>query len=99
MKLTAIRRLLRRHEKADAAVDAYVRRRHECSAVREAYRTWVSADAGSTPLAFDAYIAAVDREEGAARIYADFRRRIGHVAEMGPAHELADIPLSGAWSS
>lgn len=99
MPLTAIRRLLRRPEKVDAAVDAYFRWRHECSAVRDAYRTWVSAGAGSRSLAFDAYIAALDREEGAANVYADVKRRIGHVAEIGLAHELADIPLSGArWS-
>jgi hypothetical protein len=91
MKLAAIRRLLRRHEKADVAVDAYLRWRRECVAVRGAYRAWVAAGAGSRPLAFDAYIAALDREECAARIYAGLKLRIGQVAELGLAHELADL--------
>jgi len=40
--------------------------------MREAYRRWTGAAAASRPVAFDAYLAALAREERAARVYAAF---------------------------
>jgi hypothetical protein len=61
----------------DAAVDGYVRWREECAGVREAYRRWSSAGKADWMLAGCAYIAALDREEIAATVYADAMRRLG----------------------
>jgi hypothetical protein len=71
---------LRRRQAVDAAIDAYVRWREERSAVREAYRRWTGAAAASRPVAFDAYLAALAREERAARVYAGFVGRAGRLA-------------------
>jgi hypothetical protein len=53
----------------DAVMDGYVDWREESSAVELAYRRWVQAAAGDRELAFDAYLAALDREESAANEY------------------------------
>ncbi len=55
--------------------DHYVRWRRETDAVAESYRLWNSAPRGERWLAYAAYLAALDREEGAARAY---RRAVGH---------------------
>jgi hypothetical protein len=60
----------------DEAVDAYVDWREESTAVWNAYGRWTRASAGDAPLAFSAYRAAVDREEQASRVYANFMERI-----------------------
>jgi hypothetical protein len=78
----------------DATVAAYSDWRRECAAVRNAYRSWASARAVDKPLAFVAYNAALDREEGAAKLYARLLRRAGHVTETGLAHQLAQIQIS-----
>jgi hypothetical protein len=81
----------------DATVAAYSDWRRECAAVRNAYRTWASARGVDKSLAFVAYNAALDREEGAAKLYARLLRRTGPVAEIGLAHQLAQIRVtSGA---
>ena len=59
--------LHRRHDTRDLAVDAYVAWREECVAVRTAYLAWRRARAAEAALAFDAYEAALDREEVAAK--------------------------------
>jgi hypothetical protein len=48
--------------------------------VRAAYRRWASADRHSAASAYAAYIAALEREEGAVARYARLARR----AELGP---------------
>jgi hypothetical protein len=53
--------------------------------VGNAYRRWVIAGALDRPLAFDAYTAALDREEGAARLYARLMRRARGLAETAVA--------------
>jgi hypothetical protein len=63
----------------DYAVDAYVRWREECAGAREAYRRWSSAPTADRMLACCAYIAALDREETAARVYAYAMRRLSDV--------------------
>ena len=61
----------------DAAIDAYVFWREECADVRKAYHRWSSAAKGDRMLACCAYIAALDREEIAASVYAAAMRRLG----------------------
>ena len=62
-----------------------------CDAVRAAYRVWVAASAFAEPLAFEAYQSALDRGERAAKTYAGLMRRVRHLTETGPAHQLALI--------
>lgn len=76
----------------ELAVDAYVAWREECVAVRTAYLAWSRARAAEAALAFDAYEAALDREEVAAEAYAELMGRIGHLAEIGLARQLAWLP-------
>jgi hypothetical protein len=52
------------------AMDAYVQWRNECIAVRDAYGRWTAARGTSVSLAFQAYAAALDREEFASEQYA-----------------------------
>jgi hypothetical protein len=94
MRLKPIRRSARQRALVDAAVVAYTQWRWECAAVRNAYRQWKSAGAFDRPLAFVAYNAALDREEGAAKLYARLMRRAGHLAEAGLARQLAQIQIS-----
>ena len=56
---------------ADAAFEAYLRWREESAAAGEAFRRWSSAGKADRVLAACAYIAALDREETAAGVYAD----------------------------
>jgi hypothetical protein len=55
----------------DALLERYVSWREECIAVRESYRYWAGSRCGERRLAYGAYLAALDREEQAARSYAD----------------------------
>ena len=97
MRLKPIRRSARQRAVVDATVAAYSNWRGECAAVRNAYRSWASARVVDKPLAFVAYNAALDREEGAANLYARLLRRAGHLTETGLAHQLAQIQItSGA---
>jgi hypothetical protein len=83
----------------DLAVDAYVAWRRECVAVRDAYFVWRRARGAEAPRAFDAYDAALDREEVAANVYAQLISRVGHVAELGLARQLSyPVPAPGASS-
>jgi hypothetical protein len=58
----------------DEAMDAYVEWREECIRVWDADRRWLSAERADAALAFRAYVAALDREERAAEVYADLMR-------------------------
>jgi hypothetical protein len=60
----------------DNAVHAYVDWRDECTAVWYAYRRWTKASTADAALAFGAYTAALDREETAAKVYAELMRRV-----------------------
>jgi hypothetical protein len=64
-------------EVVDAAIDAYVQWREESADAREAYCRWSSAATTDRMLASGAYLAALDREEAAASVYADAMRRLG----------------------
>jgi len=56
----------RRLELLDMLEDSYVQWRDESRAVAESYRTWHSAAGSERDVAFDRYVAALDREEHAA---------------------------------
>lgn len=83
------RRSIRKRNTVDLAIDAYVSWREECGAVRNAYLAWRHAPAAEAAVAFDAYEAALDREEVAADVYAELVSRVGHLAEIGLARQLA----------
>jgi hypothetical protein len=69
----------------DETIDAYVDWREECTHVWEAHRRWQSAAGADAALAFRAYVAALDREERASQVYADWIGRLGHlVADVLP---------------
>jgi hypothetical protein len=92
MRLKPLKRLRKRRDKVELAVDAYVAWREECVAVRSAYLAWRRARAAEAAIAFDAYEAALDREEVAAEAYAALMRRVGHLVEIGLARQLAYLP-------
>jgi hypothetical protein len=94
MRLELITRAARRRAVVDAAVAAHSQWRQECSAVRSTYRQWARASAMNEPLAFDAYKAALDREEGAATLYARLIRRAGRLGEIDLAQQVAQIETS-----
>jgi hypothetical protein len=58
-----------RLELLDALMDSYLHWRDESRAVAESYRTWRCASRPGRDIAFDEYLAALDREEHAARGY------------------------------
>ena len=92
MRLKPLRRFRRRRDTRELAVDAYVAWREECVAVRTAYLAWRRARAAEAALAFDAYEAALDREEIAAEAYRALMRRVGHLVEPGLARQLPYLP-------
>ena len=55
-----------RLELLDALMDSYLHWRDESRAVAESYRNWRSAPGRGRDVAFDKYLAALDREEHAA---------------------------------
>ena len=57
----------------DELLERYISWREECQAVRLAYQSWAQSGRWERRLTYAGYLAALDREEQAARIYA------GHV--------------------
>jgi len=92
MRLKPLRRFRKRRDARERAIDAYVAWREECVAVRTAYLAWRRARAAEAGLAFDAYEAALDREEVAAEVYAALTRRVGRLVEPGLARQLPYLP-------
>jgi hypothetical protein len=68
-----LKRPLRTHaprlELLDALMDSYLRWRDASRAVTDSYRTWRAARGPGREVAFDEYLAALDREERAAGGY------------------------------
>jgi hypothetical protein len=64
----------------DAVFDLYLCWREECQAVEQAYQWWTDSDRGHRALAYAGYVAAVDREEQAARAYAE---QLEYVTRIG----------------
>jgi hypothetical protein len=64
----------------DRLLEPYVSWREECLTVHLAYKQWTDSDRDERKLAYAGYLAALDREEQAARVYArevEWVRRIG----------------------
>ncbi len=61
----------------DEVIEAYVDWRNECMSVGDAYDRWTSAPTTDARLAFASYMAALDREEQAERLYAKLIGRVG----------------------
>ena len=55
----------------DEIIDSYLAWREEAAAVADAYALWADATADDKAARFAAFTAAIDREEAAARNYAD----------------------------
>jgi hypothetical protein len=60
----------------DELVHCYVSWREECLAVRLAHERWAESTGAEGRLTYAAYVAALDREERAARTYADHVERL-----------------------
>jgi glucan phosphorylase len=65
-----------RRRMVDEAMDAYVDWREESHRVWEAYERWLDAARADIAFACLAYVAALDREERAAEVYADLINRL-----------------------
>jgi hypothetical protein len=79
MRTVGTRDSARRRRSIDVLLEAYVSWREECHAVRQTYRSWTDCDRCRRGLAYAAYLAALDREEHAARAYA---RQIERVSQI-----------------
>jgi hypothetical protein len=64
----------------DLLLECYVCWREECQAVWLAYQSLADADRAELGLAYAAYLGALDREERAARAYADQIARVGRMS-------------------
>jgi hypothetical protein len=79
----------------DRLIDAYVSWREACLRVSDAYGSWTSETGLGAASAFRRYMAALDREERAAEVYAGLVRRVGQLPSS--KHDAAE-PLGGrAW--
>lgn len=86
-----------RHEKVDAAADAYLDWRDDCVLLEAAYSAWADAGRTQRALTFDVYRWALDREECSANAYAQLIRSVGHSVDVDRAPRLADVPII-AWA-
>ena len=66
----------------DEFLESWVRWREACEDVHSAYRVWVTCEPEMSELAFEVYLAALDREEHAATIHA--RRSADAAAQPVP---------------
>jgi hypothetical protein len=60
----------------DRLIELYCEWRSECWAVRSAYELFAAAPVEDRALAYSAYLAALDREESAAVVYAEQTTRV-----------------------
>ena len=72
----------------DALIDAYVAWREACARVHIAYGRWDKCEPSERDLSFAAYLAALDREQYAAREYARRIERVRRLAISGHDHEV-----------
>jgi hypothetical protein len=70
-----------RRAAADALVESYVAWREASSSVRVAYERWRRCESRDREIAFAGYLAALQQEDQAARVY---ERRIGRVRGVCP---------------
>jgi hypothetical protein len=64
----------------DEMLERYISWREECDAVRMAYQQWADSGRRERKLAYAGYLAALDREERAARTYAGHVERVRRIA-------------------
>ena len=64
----------------DEMLERYISWREACAAVRMAYQQWADSDWRRRGLAYAGYLTALDREEWAARTYADHVERVRWIA-------------------
>jgi hypothetical protein len=90
---------LRRERLVDELLEAYVDWRETCARVDDAYRSWANEAARGDRVAFALYTAALDAEEQAAKIYAEFVRDADEVpwSEEPPAEPLGDPRRGVDW--
>jgi hypothetical protein len=82
---------------APERVSAYAQWRVSCGSVWEAYRRWSKAPRGDAHLAHAAYMAALDREDEAARVYSRLTKHrpvgiegLSGVGGVSPRHASPD---------
>jgi hypothetical protein len=86
-----------RRRMVDEAMDGYVEWREECVRVWDAYHRWLSAVRPDAALASRAYVAALDREERAAQVYAGLISRLDRLVGTSRRRATQDrAPASGA---
>jgi hypothetical protein len=66
----------------DEVLECYLSWSEECHAVRLAYQRWVDSAQAEGRLGYAAYVAALDREDRAARIYADHMERFRSISDQ-----------------
>ena len=64
----------------DELLERYVSWSEERYAVRQAYQRWADSGSGERGLAYAGYLGALDREEHAARTYADQIDRVRRIS-------------------
>lgn len=64
----------------DELLEHYIFWREECYAIQLAYQSWADSSLGERRLAYAGYVAALDREERAARTYAGNVERARRIA-------------------
>jgi hypothetical protein len=79
----------------DRLIEAYVSWREACLRVSDAYHSWASESGPAATSAFGWYMAALDREEHAAEVYAELVRRAGQLASS--RQDPARPPGGAAW--
>ena len=68
--------MLSQKRQLDKMIDAYVTWREACLLVSDTYDSWASEAGPDATLAFGRYLAALDREEQAAELYAKLVQRL-----------------------
>ncbi len=66
----------------DELFECYLSWREESDAVRLAYQRWVDSAQAEGLAGYAGYVAALDREEQAARTYADYTRRFRWISDQ-----------------
>jgi len=82
------------NELVGEAVDAYLDWRDECDAVSAASDLWCHAPAADARTAASAYLAALDREEHAANVYAHAITRIAAAPDDGGGTPSTSPPVT-----
>jgi hypothetical protein len=79
----------------DRLIEAYVSWREACLQVSDAYGSWASETGLGEASAFGRYMAALDREERAAEVYAGLIRRAGQLSLT--RHDPVEAPGGATW--